>query len=200
MLPPPANPRTLVHDWLLLLSVTSLQPGGAVRAAQAPQRALQPGAALRVGRPSLVGRAEPEVRATFDMTSPCGGACTFMSVCVCVCGCLYAGLSTEWTEGTEESFPLPFDPGLWATNQESCVFSERGAGWNPPLSVLVRLLQPYPSPRSQPFCLLYKTEEEHFCASKQVQSLRFLFALVFLFCFLQNNYIVTYRTRESVEY
>lgn len=54
--------------------------------------------------------------------------------CVCMCvyvckhvfmwlyGCASASLSTRGMEGTKETFPLTFDPGLCAANQTPCVF------------------------------------------------------------------------------
>lgn len=72
----------------------------------------------------------------------------------------------------------------------SCVVFEGGGGvgggwdWNPPLFILLGLLQLHLSPLSlRPVCLLYKTEEEPFCASKRVPFRRRLVLFSFFFFF-----------------
>lgn len=81
----------------------------------------------------------------------------------------------------------------------SCVVFEGGGGVGlepPPLFILLGLLQLHLSPISlRPFCLLYKTEEEPFCASKQVPFRRRL--VLFSFFFFFYKIIISLHTEQE---
>lgn len=76
------------------------------------------GRALFSGWPST----EREVRATFKLTPVCVCLCMYMCMFMWLYGCAFTSLSTTGMEGTKETFPLTFDPGLCAANQTLCLF------------------------------------------------------------------------------
>lgn len=83
-------------------------------------------------------------------TSEC--ACMHVHVCkhlfMWLYECAYVSLRTRVMEGTKETFPLTFDPGLCVANQTLCVFTGGVRGRVEPISFLffcVSLSSPRPS-------------------------------------------------------
>ena len=165
---------------------------------------------------------EREVRATFKQIHVCVYACVCVCVCVCVrecsCGCMdvrYESLSTRGMEGTKETFPLTFWP--WALcGQPDAACGRFLGGWgrerqsraHPPFSFSFVSCSARSTPLLSSFLFSLfirsiKTEEELFLGARKHRlraRVSVLLFVCFLFFFLQNNHIITYRTKESVEY
>lgn len=143
-------------------------------------------------------------------------ACVYVHACawacVAVCDFEHGG-----TEGTKETFPLTFWPPSLRSQPEALRVFRGGEGQNRAhlsLSLLcpIQLTPPLPYFFSPYWASSFAPQKQRRSCAKnkqkqnkkktQVENLCFVFLSLFVLfvCFLQNNHIVTYRTRESVEY